>query len=222
MLQGYPTKNGTGISIFGDYGDLNSLYSTVHEIANSLDEYNERLKAQHQLLMNFAYEIRKAYSGQRLTDKLIFNGDDKEMHYYGFQCVWTDILIFISALRHNAGYVQTDKLQQANMYMLEYVVERALFEYDSEGANFIQHFIGQRINVTNKYAFIIYQALHIKFVSDRQGKKRFRNIPKLIGDYFSEWRQEYKDLIASFEISAKEQNCKITDLEFNDFPEIKW
>jgi len=222
MLQGYPTKNGTGISIFGDYGDLNSLYATVHEIANSLDEYDIRTKAQYQLLMNFAYEIRKAYSGQRLTDKLMFDEDDKEMLYYGFNCVWTDILIFISALRHNAGYVQTDKLQQANLYMLEYVVEKSLFQYDPEGANIIQHFIGQRINITNKYAFIIYQALHIKFVSDRKGKKRFRNIPQLIGEHFSEWQQEYKDLIAYFEQSAKQQNCDITDLEFNDFPEIIW
>jgi hypothetical protein len=222
MLQGYPTKSGTGISIFGDFGDLNSLYSNVHEIATSLDESNIRLKAQSQLLMNFAYEIRKAYSGQRLTDKLTFNGDDKEMHYYVFQCVWTDILIFISALRHNAGYIQTDKLCQANLYMLEYVTEKALFDYDPQGANMIQHYIGQRINITNQYAFIIYQALHIKFVSDKAGKKRFRNIPQLIGDHFSEWRQEYKDLIQSFEISAKEQNCEITDLEFSEFPEIKW
>lgn len=222
MLQGYPTKGGTGISIFGDYGDLNSLYSMVHEIANSLDESNIRLKAQSQLLMNFAYEIRKAYSGQRLTDILTFSGDDKEMHYYGFHCVWTDMLIFISTLRHNAGYVQTDKLFQANLYMLEYVVEKAMFDYDPQGANIIQHFIGQRINITNQYAFIIYQALHITFVSAKPGKKRFRNIPLLIGDHFSEYRQDYKDLIQSFEISAKEQNCEITDLEFNDFPEIKW
>lgn len=80
MLQGYPTKNGTGISIFGDYGDLKSLYAAVHEIAGSLDENNSRTKAQYQLLMNFAYEIRKAYSGQRLTDRLIFEGDDKEIN----------------------------------------------------------------------------------------------------------------------------------------------
>lgn len=222
MLQGYPTKNGTGISIFGDYGDLNGLYSTIHEIANSLDENNVRLKAQNQLLMNLAYEIRKAYSGQRLKDTLIFSGDDKEMQYYGFQCVWTDILIFISVLRHNAGYVQTDKFQQANLYMLESVVEKALFDFDPVGANSIQYFIGQRINITNQYAFIIYQSLHLKFVSASSGKKRFRNIPQLIGDHFSEYRQEYKDLIRSLEISAKEQNCEITDLEFKDFPDIKW
>lgn len=222
MLQGYPTKNGTGISIFGDYGDLSSLYKTVHEIANSLDENNIQLQAQSQLLMNFAYEIRKAYSGQRLTDKLIFDGDDKELVYYGFHCVWTDLLIFISTLRHNAGFVQTDKLMQANLYLLEYITEKALFDYDAEGANLIRHFIGQRINITDKYAFIIYQALQIKFVTTKSGKQRFREIPQLLINYFSEWQQEYKNLIQSFEISAKEQNCEITDLEFSDFPEVKW
>ncbi|MBI1307082.1 MAG: hypothetical protein GC181_10810 [Bacteroidetes bacterium] len=222
MLQAYPTKNGTGLSIFGDYGDLASLYDTVHEIAKTLDENNVRTKGQNQLLMNFAYEIRKAYSGDRLTDKVKFDGSAHELHYFGFHCIWTDILIFISALRYNAGYTQTDKLQQANMYMLEYVVERALFNYDGEGAADIKNFIAQGIHISDQYVFIIYQALHIRFVTDKPGKKRFRNIPTLLSDYFSIWRQEYNDLIRSFEASAKQQNCEITDLEFADFPDIVW
>ena len=222
MLQGQPTKNGTGISIFGDYGDLANLYEIVHEIARSRDEYNERLKAQNQLLMNFAYEIRKAYSGQRLQDKFTYSGDEIEYQYYGFQVVWTDILIFISVLRHNAGYIQTDKFQQANLYMLEHIVEKALFDYDPEGANQIKEFIGQRINITDKHAFLIYQALHIKFVTEKSGKRRFRKIPALIGSHFSEWKDEYKQLINSLQISAKEQNCDILELEFNNFPDIKW
>ena len=157
-----------------------------------------------------------------MLDKITFDGDKSEMQYYGFQIVWTDILIFISALRHNAGYIQTNKLRQANMYMLEYIVEKALFDYDPQGANAIQHFIGQRIDITNQYAFILYQALQIKYVTAKPGKQRFRNIPSLIIGYFSEWRQEYKDLIHKFESSAKEQNCEITDLEITDFPEILW
>jgi hypothetical protein len=222
MLLAYPTKRGTGLSIFGDYGDLTNLYRTVHEVASSLDENNIRCKGQNQLLMNFAYEIRKAYSGERLMDEVKFVGDNHELHYYGFQLIWTDVLIFISVLRHNAGFIQTNKLDQANMYQLEHAIEKALFDYDPEGANEIQHFIGQRINITNKFAFIIYQALHIKFATSTSGKKRFRNIPKLIGDHFSEWKQEYKDLIYSFEKSAIEQKCEVIDLEFADFPEIVW
>lgn len=222
MLQGSPTKNGTGISIYGDYGDLKALYETAHGIAKAIDGESIESKAQTDLLMNFAYEIRKAYSGQRLNIKHIFEGDDKELSYYGFHCVWTDLLIFISVLRHNSGYIQTDKLQQANLYLLEYLIEKALFEYDAEGADSIKNFIGQKINITHKYAFILYQVLHLTFITEKGGKKRFRNIPHLINNHFSEYQEEYKALIQTLEESAKEQNCHITDLEFADFPEINW
>ena len=37
MLVGYPTKNGTGISIFGDYADLKMMYQCVHRIAECVD-----------------------------------------------------------------------------------------------------------------------------------------------------------------------------------------
>lgn len=221
MLQAYPTKKGTGIEIYGTRDDLVVLYETVHKIANTLDEYNKFQKAQFQLLMNFAYEIRKGYEGSRLVND-IPSEDETKIRFYGFQLVWTDVLIFISTLRHNAGYLKTDRLDQANMYILEYITEKALFAYDAEGANNIRNFIGQRIDITNKLSFVIYQALQIKYVTSPAGKKRFRNIPNLLITHFSEWLPEYKSLVHSLEISAKEHNCDITDLEFDDFPEIKW
>lgn len=222
MLQSFPTKSGTGISIFGDYGDLHILYDTIHHFANTLDDNKNPQKAQHKLLMNFAYEVRKAYSGQRLIEKLTYDSDNIENTFYGFQLVWTDILIFISVLRHNAGYAQSDKLHQANLYLLEFIVEKALFEYDAEGANQIKNFIGQGINITDEHAFIIYQALHIKYVTDKKGKTRFRKIPQLLSRHFFKWNSDYQQLIASFQQSAREQKCEVTDLEFSDFPEIVW
>jgi hypothetical protein len=223
MLQSYPTKNGTGISIFGNYADLNFLYHTIHHFAQSLDETeNKSQKAQSNLLMNFAYEVRKASTGSRLTEKFTYSGDNIEHTLYGFQLVWTDILIFISALRHNAGFNQSGKLQQAILYNLEHTVETSLFDYDAEGANQIKNFIGQGINITDEYAFIIYQALHIKYVTMKSGKTRFRKIPSLLVGHFSSWNVDYKELIASFQQSAKKQNCEVTDLEFSDFPEIMW
>jgi hypothetical protein len=205
MLQSNATKSGTGLAIYGDYEDLMGLYDVIHYLASALDEDNVAQKGRHQLLMNFAYEIRKAYSGDRLTDQERFNTENPEIPYYGFQLVWTDILVFLAVMRHTAGYIETDKLQQAVMCLLEQVVEKALLEYDVEGAHSIKQLIGQRINV-----------------SERTGKRRFRSIPDFIGGHFSEWRPEYKELIKSFEISANEQECKITDLEFSEFPEIKW
>lgn len=222
MLQAYPTKNGTGVLIMGDYGDLMSMYDTVHHFASTLEETKKIQKAYSQLLMNFAYEIRKAYSGLRTIDKLKFYGDVDYVKYYGFQIVWTDILVFISVLRINAGFTQSDKLHQANLYMLEGIIEKALYEYDAAGAHVIKDFIGQQINVSNEYTFIIYQALHIRFVTERRGKSRFRSIPNLLRSYFLSSSPEYKEIIASFQKSADEQKCKITDLEFDSFPEIVW
>lgn len=222
MLQGYPTKNGTGITIYGTPGDIEYLYHAVHDIAKHLDEDNQFQAAQCSLLMNFAYDLRKAYMGHRLKEEFTFTSSDEKYIFYGDHFVWTDILIFISTLRHNAGFTITDRLTQSMLYMLEHVVEKGLSDYDPQGANNIKEFIGHRIDITNKYAFIIYQALHIEFVTSPKGKKRFRNIPNLLINYFSSYTQEYKDLIKSFEVSAKEQNCEITDLEFSDFPEITW
>ena len=217
MLQSNPTKRGTGVAIYGDYGDLISLYDTVHYIANTLNEATPM----HQLLMNFAYEIRHAYQGDRDEDVHSY-GDGHKVHYYGFNIVWTDIIIFIATLRHCAGYILTQKLNQANLYILEYVVEKALFEYDPEGAHVITENYIQRTNVLNPYVFLIYQAMHIQFVSGVPGKNRFRNIPNLFRNHLSEYSPEYKNFISSLELSAKQNNCDIKDLEFNDFPDIKW
>ncbi|WP_277015023.1 DUF6904 family protein [Flavobacterium lindanitolerans] len=222
MLQAFPTKNGTGLSIFGDYYDLSSLYETIHHIADVVGGSDERTSSQSKLLMNFAYEVRKACSGQRLIEQFRDGSADSGATYFGFQCVWTDILVFISTIRHNAGYSRTEKIHQANLYILESVVERALFAYDAEGADTIKNFIGQGINITDPYSFLLYQTLHIRFVLESPGKRRFRNIPKLIMEHFSGYGNHYKDLVFSFEVAAKERGCPITELELSEFPEIKW
>ncbi|WP_394342750.1 DUF6904 family protein [Mucilaginibacter gilvus] len=49
---------------------MNALYETVDQIVNSLNEDNKHQKGQQQLLMNLAYEVRKAYSGHRLIQYL--------------------------------------------------------------------------------------------------------------------------------------------------------
>jgi len=221
MLQANPTESGTGISIYGDYADLDSLYETVHHIEDSLDEDNAYQRDQHMLLMNFAYEIRHAYQGTRLVKEMRFD-DDYTHHYYGFQLVWTDLLIFTNALRNNAAYIQTDKLNQANLYLLEYVVEKALHAYDPTGAAEIQRLIGRGIDVNMELTFFIYQTVHVEFVSGRAGKPRFRKIPQLLQKYFSSWSPEHKQMLHRLSVSAKANNCEMHELQLSHFPVMKW
>lgn len=219
MLQASPTKSGTGIAILGDYADLVTLYQLVHTMATSLSEENEHQKGRHQLLMNFAYEIRKAYQEHRLTEKVEYL-DGKTYDYYGFQLVWTDILVFTNVLRERAGYLTTSKLQQSILYLLEHVIETAALEYDAEGGQRIKEFIGDGI-LLDQYAFLLHQALHIHYVSQKGGTRRFRNIPTYISSYFNQGPGR-NEVISSFEASALQQECKAIDMEFAAFPDIKW
>lgn len=142
--------------------------------------------------------------------------------YYGFQLVWTDMLIFINTLRENAGFIATDRRCQANLYLLEYVTEQALLQYDGEGARDIVQLIGRGQGINGELAFIIYQTLHIEFVSQRGGKARFRKIPHLLRSYFSSWSREHNRLIQDLKASALANGCEIHELEFSNFPDIKW
>ena len=136
--------------------------------------------------------------------------------------MWTDILLFIAVLRGNFGVKQTDKLNQANIYMLEYIVETALAEFDEKSADKIKLQLAKGLNIHNEYIFLLYQSMHIEFVSDKSKKLRFHNIPKLINRHFSEGSQGYNEIISAFNNIANEEKCEITDLEFQEFPEIVW
>lgn len=222
MLSAYPTKKGTGISIYGDYGDLHTLYQMVHQVTLSLNEAQPIPKAHNELLMNFAYEIRHAYSGHRLTEKISYD-DGIELQSYGFRLIWPDILIYLSVLRFCAGFSPTSKLHQSMLYMLEYLVEKALFDYDPEGANTLKNYISQQINIHHELAWQLYQAAHFSFIYQNPGKQRFRKIPSLISDHFSTFSNEHKKIMASIEVYAKNNNCTPQEVQLqNEYPEIEW
>ena len=220
MLQAYPTQKGTGVILFGDYSDLSLLYGTVHKVASTLNENDSQTKGQFQLLMNFAYEIRKAKQGAREVEKFNLNGE--EISYYGFKEVWVDILAFVCSLRSLAGYIMLDKLEQSMLYTLEYVLEKALFDYDPQGAEKAKSLLNGRLSVNQKYIFQLYQTLHKDFVSSTSGKKRFRSIYDLMISYYNPLSSKHKSIIEDFRRSASHYNCDITELEVSEFPDIVW
>jgi len=104
--------------------------------------------------------------------------------------------------------------------MLEHVIEDAAMEYDTKGGQRIKEFIGRGM-LLDKYAFLLYQAIHIHYVTQKGAINRFRNIPAYIQSYFN-YGPARNEVIATFELSATEQNCKAVDLEHAYFPDIKW
>lgn len=220
MLQSNPTKKGTGIELWGDYGDLTSLYETIHKIGERLNEYKKEEKGQSDIIMGFAYEVRKAFQHSRLKEKFVFDSENK-VEYLGFRYLWTDLLYLISVLRFNAGYVVLDKIDQANLYILEHSCKKALFDYDPKGAQQIQPFIGQKIDIHNDLVFLVLQGINIEYLSKTLGKRRFRGIPDLLIAY-SQFSPAYKMWKSDIESSAKALGCETHEIVYDNYPKIVW
>ena len=221
MLQGFSTQNGTGITIYGDYCDLRSLYLTISKISDKVSHLED--DPQFVTLMDFSYDVRKAYSGQRLTEEITFDGDIN-IEYFGFQYLWTDLLIFVSVLRHQAAYTLTNELDQANLYLVENITKKALDEYDIEGAAQLKNLIGQGIDITDPLLVQINEFVNIEYLKAKPTKERFRNLYSLITNHFSSWTKDGKELRAFLETKAKEINLTDDKIKFDDkeFPEVVW
>lgn len=213
-------KKGAGIFIYGDYDDLAVLYNLVHKIANTLNESDENQWGELQLLMNFAYEIRKGKEASRLTKIITIEGI-KHKHY-GFQLLWPDIILFINALRSNAGYVYTEKLDQSMLYMLEYITENAAHSYDPASSYKVCTLINGNIFTKDNYIFQIYQHMHCTFISKNSGKRRFRNLYDFMKKHTSPLMTEYETFIEEIKVSAKLNHCKEIDIEINGNQVIQW
>lgn len=220
MFISRPTRKGTGIAFYGKEADLKSLHEIVHYLAEDSDPDNKLSKGKNLLLMNFAYEVRKAFSGMRLAG----SAKDPELFgLLGFSIVWTDILLFTNALRQAAGRRATDEPLLKHLDSLESAVHKGIQSYDGKMGDMLSRYVGMRIPTEDEFIFQIYQALHIEFVSMTfGGKSRFRKIPSILEDYFSLFSPIRIKLIGQLTLLAFESNCDPADLGFEDFPEIVW
>lgn len=224
MLFSKPTPSGTGLIIYGQSSELDLLYDVIHELADTLDEYEEDTKGKYQLLMCFAYEVRKAISGDAVKQEFVIKGSDSFVTHYGFSVVWIDVLLFTNISRYQCSFFTDNKRHQTILYNLEMVIESALNESDEAGAKGITPLIGKGIDIGTKYIFLIYEHARWTFISTIPSTPRFREIPLLINKIFNTSTEYHKTLIKKFEKGAKESNSRGVDLSIGeeDFPDINW
>lgn len=220
MLFAKPTPKGTGAEFWGDCNDLESLYDTMSKLATLSEPSESSYARNEQLLSIIPYDLRHAYQEERLVDHNILNGVDTYTTYYGFRADWITILYTISALRYNAGMVDTDQLDQSNLAQFEYWTRKALHEFDPKGAASIEQFINCRINVSTKYVYLIHQDLVYRYFSMRPTKTRFRSIPHLLMSMG--YGEKLDAFIKHVELEAKALGCTIEDLECDDITSIIW
>lgn len=121
MLQYKLTKYHAGIELWGDYTSLEALHEFIHSV---VDEscYIENKEG---FVLSLAYDLRKAYEGQRNKGYRDHFGKDR-CTIYGVEVLWPILLLQVSVLRHAMSFIPTNKREQSLMFELEYIVESAL------------------------------------------------------------------------------------------------
>ena len=115
-------KNHAGIALLSDYSSLRQLHEIVHDI-------NERSPIIHNrdesAFLGLAYDLRKAYEGQREVYPAP-DGFDEVGTRYGVKILWPVLLTQQRMLRVSLGYMDHGKFHQAAAFELEGVIEEAL------------------------------------------------------------------------------------------------
>jgi hypothetical protein len=123
MLSHKLLKNHAGILLCGDYTTLEALHQVVHEV----NDKSVLIKDKEGMFLGLAYDVRKAYEGQRTVIK-----PDKHFAQlgvrYGVEILWPVLLLQCRLLRCSLAYFDSSKRQQAMTYALEDVIETAINE----------------------------------------------------------------------------------------------
>jgi hypothetical protein len=221
MLLGDTTRRGTGILLMGDYIDLQQLYRTVHRFADYYDKTGTQ--PQNNVLLNFAYEVRKAFSGAR--EKMPMTHEGSDGYYFAFRYTWPQMLVVSNLLRQAAAWHPTNSMDQAQLYMLEACIKVSLGRYDADGAAKLKPFVGQDLYIHGPLLELLVQSIYLRYVGAPATKARFRTLPQLLLSYFDQGGQAYRGVEAESAAAAALQKCEPADLAIPDsaFPaKVTW
>jgi hypothetical protein len=119
MLQYKIGKRNGGFVLWGDYGTLKPIHSFLMDISEKCPTLESE-----GLIPALAFDLRKAYEGQREKSKT--DVWDDEISIYGVEQVWPTFIVQIALLRTGLAFVDSSKQDQSIMYQLESYMESVL------------------------------------------------------------------------------------------------
>ena len=116
-----PLKDAAGIALFCDYLSL----KRAHEILHDVNERSPLIRDKEGLFLSLAFDVRKAYEGQRLKQEADPMYPESGTRL-GFEILWPTLLIQCRQLRDSLAFIDHGKEHQIVAYELEFVIEQAL------------------------------------------------------------------------------------------------
>ena len=208
MIVFMPTKRGTGVKVYGDYGDLRSLYDTFIKLSQESKDIANRQR--NKVLSNMSYEVFQAIQNHRSFERYDY-GTGLYAFYYSFYIDWMTLLFVLACLRHNAMYTILDEKDLSNLLLLEYNCKEAIKRYDSQSYVNIEWLINGFIKPTYKSIYFSYQYAVKDFLLTKAGKQRFRKIPKIIELYCNIYGERFKELEKNVDDLLKDSDTNLED-----------
>ena len=121
MLEYKLTPHHAGVALWGDFFTLDRLHEFIHHVVQESDYIEDK----EGFVLGLAYDVRKAFQGQRSQDYRGHSEDDR-CRVYGVEILWPILLVQVGVLRQAMAFMPTNKLDHAIMFELEHVVESAV------------------------------------------------------------------------------------------------
>lgn len=242
MLKVELTKNYAGVTISGDYNDLDYLYDSISYLIHgepiSIGEYTMQ---NH--LYGFLYDVRHAYQGDREV-KLIDNSLDKYKREYfnlkenevtdknvcfSFNYLLPDLLLDMVLIKYfiNKVHKKENDIYNPHINMVNYFYSIVLYsllemlteiKFNKVKKGLLESVVSDRIFFPQWFELI---SIDYAKMTKEKRQKEFMHIADAIYDYGH--YEDYCDMKLDIQKLCEEKNCTLDDIHYDNFPEkIEW
>ena len=242
MLKVKLTENYGGVTIYGDFDDLDYLYEAIiYLIRDEAKDIHEYAMQEH--LYAFLYEVRHTYQGQRdveLVDNGVSENQRKWLNlkkqdvtdnnlYLCFNYLLPDLILDMILVKHFIKKIDKKNNDEYNSYinMVNYFYSIALSSLEKELTkikfNKIKKGIKEAIINPNKFIPQWFEIISINYANMTKKQREKELIPVMEAIYNFEKHEKYFDFKKDIEKICKEKNCNINNLYYENYPEeIEW
>lgn len=240
MLKVELTKNYAGVTIYGDYDDLNTLYDAIvyfiEEEPNNLTKY---VMQNH--VYGFLYDVRHAYQGDRESKLVNNNLSDvkrnwhnikkkdiaKNNLYYSFNYLLPDLILDMILMRYFMKNIDNKNIYNPYINITNYFYSLVLHSFENlltkVRFNKVKYEIMNSSISDKNFIPQWFELISIDYIkmNKKQREKEFMHIIDSICNYMN--YKDYDDLKKEIDDNVKIKNCNIDNLYYEyDINEIEW
>ena len=214
MLEYKLTPHHAGVALWGDFSTLDRLHRFVHRVV----EESNYIEDKEGFVLGLAYDVRKAFQGQRRQDYRGSSEDDR-WRIYGVEILWPVLLVQVGVLRQAMAFIPTNKLDHAIMFELEHVVEAAVRAAMPVTADEVIHRTGCIGNAPYIHLDTVLDS-RCRYFIELPAKQRLKMLPKVMETFdpmyslFAETGSALRQGAISFDDAFVDGR--------QDWPDFKW